>query len=697
MSTTRARGWSASAGRAGWRSRGLTALGLALLLAGCGSVAAVEGQGDGGGRDGPGGGPSALDGGQLAPLGVACELAAECLSGFCTDGVCCDVSCTGACVACNQAEQLGRCAPMPAGAADQHGVCVAEPVASCGLSGFCNGQGGCAKFSAGTVCRPASCSDPQSFLPASLCDGDGACRPGTAVSCAPSTCEAGACLGSCTRDETCVPPQTCVSGTCGPKGLGQDCLSSAQCGSGFCVDGVCCESACTGRCFYCANPEARGKCTPGKPGTVDQRAARGETDPTRICADGGAAACAQNGRCDGAGGCQRYADGTVCRPPRCDAAGNSDTAPGTCGAGACRVPASGSCAPYLGCSGSQCRGSCDSDGQCAAGFVCLAGGTCGKRRNGEACLRALECMSGTCAQGRCCATACTASCKSCGLPGMEGTCASVAAGGADPTGACRDDACSNGCDGAGGCRRESVGTMCGAPGCGPGDSIATRVCNGGGVCETRTMPGPSCGRCGGTTLCDGGCSRPTPPNLDAACGRCGGKIRCDARCSVDDPPGLGDRCGSAGAIDCSGGCRGPLFRLYHPGVDDHFYTMSAGERDQAVAQFGYTSEGVAGLLYEGRVAGTTPLFRLYHGPTGDHFYTASAEERDRAVGEFGYALEGTTGFIHTDQAAGTIPLFRLYSGAAGDHFYTASAEERDRAVAQFGYVFEGVTGFVFPP
>jgi hypothetical protein len=131
-------------------------------------------------------------------------------------------------VACDQLNLEGTCAPIPAGAEDRHGVCQAQPAESCGLSGFCNGQGGCAKYGAGTVCRTPSCSDAQHFVPPSLCDGEGTCRHGTAVACSPSTCEAGACLGSCTADATCVPPQTCVAGTCGPKGRGQDCLSNAQ-------------------------------------------------------------------------------------------------------------------------------------------------------------------------------------------------------------------------------------------------------------------------------------------------------------------------------------------------------------------------------------------------------------------------------------------------------------------------------------
>jgi hypothetical protein len=51
-------------------------------------------------------------------------------------------------------------------------------------------------------------------------------------------------------------PRTAVTGA--TNGLG--CTDNAQCGSGFCVDGVCCNSACAGGtsdCQACAVAAAR--------------------------------------------------------------------------------------------------------------------------------------------------------------------------------------------------------------------------------------------------------------------------------------------------------------------------------------------------------------------------------------------------------------------------------------------------------
>jgi hypothetical protein len=46
------------------------------------------------------------------------------------------------------------------------------------------------------------------------------------------------------------------------------------------------------------------------------------------------------------------------------------------------------------------------------------------------------------------------------------------------------------------------------------------------------------------------------------------------------------------------------------GVGDHFYTTSAAERDNAIANFGYSSEGVACYVFDSQAPGTTPLYRL---------------------------------------------------------------------------------------
>jgi hypothetical protein len=509
----------------------------------------------------------------VSPLGASCEDDSECLSGFCADGVCCNVACTGACVSCNQPEQSGECVPVPAGGEDAHDVCRRDSPETCGQSGYCNGRGGCAKYSAGTTCRFSSCGGREKFVPASLCDGEGTCVRGVEVSCFPSTCVGGACLSSCVDSTECMAPSSCQAGSCGPKGIGQDCTDDNQCASTTCVDGVCCESACTGKCLFCANPDARGQCVPVRANTLDQRAARGETDPDKICLDEGASTCGTDGRCDGNGACQRYQDDTVCAGARCDAATNTETRASVCQDGTCVTPLPLTCAPYVGCMGKACRGVCASDVQCVDPDVCLAG-DCGRKPTGAICSRAVECLSNICAQGRCCGTACAGTCKSCAVEGAVGICVNVPRGGPDPAGVCMDDACNNQCDGNGGCRREPVNTPCGlAPFC-AGTTRTFQQCSAAGVCETRNelcagaTPLCTLERCappeklppGGRCLQDGECQPGLRCVDNRCCSGCNDACRtCNQTsgfaCTVDRPCPPGTRCidGSGVCTGCSGG------------------------------------------------------------------------------------------------------------------------------------------------
>ena len=52
----------------------------------------------------------------------------------------------------------------------------------------------------------------------------------------------------------------CPGSGSGHTNLGQPCSCSSDCGSGFCVDGVCCNSACTGTCMSCSLPGSEGTC-----------------------------------------------------------------------------------------------------------------------------------------------------------------------------------------------------------------------------------------------------------------------------------------------------------------------------------------------------------------------------------------------------------------------------------------------------
>lgn len=455
-------------------------------------------------------------------LGATCDCAAECGSGFCADGICCNTACTGACVSCALPNHKGECKPVGAGVEDPHGVCKPGAAGSCGLTGACNGVGGCSKAAPGSICRPASCADGAQ-TPASTCDGNGTCVVGSPINCAPSTCQGDACKLACASDADCVAPNTCVNGSCGMRGLGQPCSQASQCKSGFCADGVCCESGCEGQCVFCALPSAAGRCVAIGPDVPD---------PRKACADQGPASCGTNGLCDGRGSCQRYPNGTVCRDQSCDATSNEWTAAGVCLGGTCAVPEARSCTPFA-CAGTRCGSSCQTDLECGGQNVCQAG-TCGKQPIGGLCARDLDCASAFCAQGVCCNARCDASCQACNLPGLAGTCSAVPAGGPDPAGLCRDEglaSCGNDgtCNGAGACRKYAAGIICQPQRCADGIKTLPATCSGDGNC----LPGASLTCAPYTCSGDGA-------NCNSACGGEGPSPQCQApnRC-------LGGKCGQA--------------------------------------------------------------------------------------------------------------------------------------------------------
>ncbi len=90
----------------------------------------------------------------------------------------------------------------------------------------------------------------------------------------------------------------------------------------------------------------------------------------------------------------------------------------------------------------------------------------------------------------------------------------------------------------------------------------------------------------------------------------------------------------------------PLYRLYSSNSEggDHFYTTSSQERDLAIAAHGYRSEGIACWARPSQAQGTCPLYRTYHNGVQDHFYTLSWKEVLSAAG-MGYAHEGVAAYM----------------------------------------------------
>lgn len=193
------------------------------------------------------------------------------------------------------------------------------------------------------------CGDPSCKgaieTPAARCDGKGSC-----VTSSPRACPAGACAPNATScDGGCDEQQLCAEASfCEPErrqcvadlAPGAACAFDAQCkqegeSGGFCVDGVCCESSCSGLCEACDLPGTEGECRAVPEKTPDRGCAEGLVcgDDQRCIsltpASALGKACSSDRACGGSGYC---IDG-VCCATRCNGlceTCNRPDAPGRC-------------------------------------------------------------------------------------------------------------------------------------------------------------------------------------------------------------------------------------------------------------------------------------------------------------------------------------------------------------------------------
>jgi RHS repeat-associated protein len=149
--------------------------------------------------------------------------------------------------------------------------------------------------------------------------------------------------------------------------FGLACTSNSQCATGFCVTGVCCESACPGGCGFCNLTGQLGLCRMAPSGATC-RAAAGECDVTETC-PGTSMTCPADAK--KANGTACTDDGNVCTRDQCNGtsapcqhpAGNAGT---TCRAamGECDVPEA--------CTGTATA--CPTDAKKASGTACTDDG-----------------------------------------------------------------------------------------------------------------------------------------------------------------------------------------------------------------------------------------------------------------------------------------------------------------------------------
>jgi hypothetical protein len=281
-------------------------------------------------------------------------------------------------------------------------------------------------------------------------------------------------------------------------GIGSQCSAGTACASKFCVDGVCCNNACSG-CNACSQTftgQPNGSCAPVTVGL----------DPHEACADEtGTNQCGNDGACDGFGACHKVATNHQCASASC--IGGLFTAVSNCnGKGACTSVTPQNCGAFQCSVTDGCKTTCTSQADCGSqGYCNTSTGSClPKVSTGGACTPSTGCVSGYCVDGVCCESACTGTCQACSTTktgASDGLCRAVKAG-TDPDAECAVDtnnACGldGTCDGVGACRFQVTGTACGNASCsGDGTFTPRGQCNGSGTCAAG-KPGP----CSNNMLC----------------------------------------------------------------------------------------------------------------------------------------------------------------------------------------------------
>jgi hypothetical protein len=398
--------------------------------------------------------------------------------------------------------------PVPNHPSAMAGTACNGGASACDGAGHCLGYG-CSgnDCPSGATCVDGVCCDTPCDKPCEACTKvakggsglDGVCEP-VAKGLDPTS--------------ECADPEVC-DGTVGAGACksppGKLCALPSECASGFCVDGVCCESDCSGVCQSCNLPGSVGTCA---------KIAEGQ-DPAGECP--GAVVCNGTGACG-----DLHGDGTACGSgPECQ---NGHCVDGVCCNSACTGPCVACNIPgLLGTCTNLAAGSDASDAECPGATVACDGAGACKQVNGQLCVGGGDCISGACADGVCCTTACGGICQACNLPGSVGTCANIP-NGQDPNNDCPG---ASSCNGAGACLSPN-GTACGAAA-----ACQSGFCVDGVCCD---------GACGG--LCQACSVAKKGQGLEGACGPVALGLDPNNQCADQGAPS----CGTDGKCDGNGAC-----------------------------------------------------------------------------------------------------------------------------------------------
>jgi MYXO-CTERM domain-containing protein len=235
----------------------------------------------------------------LKNLGEPCTSAAECLSGFCADGVCCDTNCVQECWSCTAAKKQdlsadGTCghtvAGTPAGIHCFDDLATKDHVE---VHDECDGQGQTHSGPGTHSCLPASCGTDG--LCSKVCSATVACAvSGWCDLTTPPDADAG------------IPDAGGPFGSCKDKKIiGAACLAAVECSDKACIDGYCCDSPCDAQCQACDVTGSIGKCV--RLGEVEAQSQPHPDTGGSITTDAGDAPVSPRPLCNGQGtACQGW-------------------------------------------------------------------------------------------------------------------------------------------------------------------------------------------------------------------------------------------------------------------------------------------------------------------------------------------------------------------------------------------------------
>ncbi len=533
------------------------------------------------------------------------SLSSICSSSSCVDGVCCASAYCGTCQAWNL-NNSGTCSFVTADFQDD----------TCQENGkVCDGQGHCNK-SNGQVCAVNGDCVSGHCVDGVCCDTscDGSCM----------ACNVPSHVGTCyavisASDDTCKGTKQCnEAGTCVNLN-GQTCSQSSDCLTKHCIDGVCCNSVCSGTCQACNVTGSVGTCANVLSGEMDTPTCPPSglsnyvCDGTGNCDKVSGQVCSQNGECL----TEYCVDNHCCTSSSCP----SDTCTAnklthySCGTSGNCTPTTTTCPGNLQCNDAHtaCLTACSKNSDCVSGYCNNSGVCTAKRTNGEVCNQgflksssdtpASSCESGFCADGVCCNNACNGTCQSCVLASLQGTCSTVKEA--------TDDTC-NGtkkCDSSGTCdlidgQGCSSGTECYSTYCVDDHCCSTASCT--NQCTGNSLTVYTCGN-------SGQCTAAMPVTCDGHL-NCEDASKCRTSCSSDSHCISGYYCNSGSCVPknntgsctadnqcstghcldgvcCNSASCGNCEACNVPGHEGSCYNVAAGEQDDTCRQTGKVCDG----------------------------------------------------------------------------------------------------------